>query len=70
MCCRSTRARCTRRSIAWNCKGGLPRMGVSDNNRQAKFYRLTRSGQRQLLAEAAQWDRVTGAVALVMRADT
>lgn len=42
--------------------------GLSDNNRQAKFYRLTRSGHRQLQAEAAQWDRVTGAVALVMRA--
>ena len=42
--------------------------GVSDNNRQAKFYRLTRAGHRQLQAEADQWERVTGAVALVMRA--
>jgi PadR family transcriptional regulator PadR len=42
--------------------------GMSENNRQAKFYRLTRSGHRQLEAEAAQWERVTGAVALVMRA--
>jgi PadR family transcriptional regulator PadR len=42
--------------------------GLSDNNRQAKFYRLTRSGHRQLQAEATQWERVTGAVALVMRA--
>ena len=42
--------------------------GTSDNNRQAKFYRLTRSGHRQLEAEAAQWERLTGAVALVMRA--
>lgn len=42
--------------------------GVSDNNRQARFYRLTRAGHRQLQAEADQWDRITGAVALVMRA--
>ncbi len=42
--------------------------GVSENNRQAKFYRLTRAGHRQLQAEADQWDRVTGAVTLVMRA--
>ena len=42
--------------------------GVSENNRQAKFYRLTRAGHRQLQAEADQWERVTGAVALIMRA--
>ena len=41
--------------------------GVSDNNRQAKFYHLTRSGHRQLQAETAQWERVSDAVALVMR---
>jgi PadR family transcriptional regulator, regulatory protein PadR len=44
--------------------------GTSDNNRQAKFYRLTRSGHRQLQAEAEQWERITGAVALVMRLNT
>jgi transcriptional regulator len=44
--------------------------GTSDNNRQAKFYRLTRSGHRQLQAEADQWERITGAVALVMRLNT
>ena len=42
--------------------------GLSENNRQAKFYRLTRAGHRQLHAEADQWERITGAVALVMRA--
>lgn len=41
--------------------------GMSDNNRQAKFYRLTRSGQRQLVAETEQWTRVTEAVARVMQ---
>jgi transcriptional regulator len=40
--------------------------GVSDSNRQAKFYQLTRAGQKQLQAEAANWDRITAAVARVM----
>lgn len=41
--------------------------GVSENNRQAKFYRLTRAGQRQLQTEAENWARITGAVARVMQ---
>ena len=44
--------------------------GVSENNRQARFYRLTRAGHRQLQAEAAQWERITNAVGLVMRLNT
>jgi len=40
--------------------------GASDNNRRAKYYELTRSGQRQLAAEAKQWERLTAAVALVL----
>jgi transcriptional regulator len=40
--------------------------GVSDHNREARFYRLTRAGQRQLQVERAQWDRITGAVARVL----
>jgi transcriptional regulator len=42
--------------------------GVSDTNRQAKFYRLTRSGQRQLESETAQWARITAAVARILDA--
>lgn len=44
--------------------------GVSDSNRQAKFYRLTRAGHKQLEAEEANWDRITGAVGRVMRMTT
>jgi transcriptional regulator len=40
--------------------------GASDNNRRAKFYRLTRSGRRQLEAEADAWSRLTTAVSLVL----
>jgi PadR family transcriptional regulator PadR len=42
--------------------------GVSENNREAKFYRLTRAGQRQLRQERAQWERITTAVARVLAA--
>jgi transcriptional regulator len=33
--------------------------GVSENNRKAKFYRLTRTGRRQLQSEARDWQRTT-----------
>lgn len=42
--------------------------GVSDSNRQAKFYSLTRAGRRQLEFEAEQWARVTAAVGRVLDA--
>ena len=44
--------------------------GASDNNRQAKFYRLTKTGQKQLREETAQWELMTGAVARVLRTQT
>jgi transcriptional regulator len=37
--------------------------GVSDNNRRAKFYRLTKSGRKQLEADAQQWQQTTGIIA-------
>ena len=40
--------------------------GVSDTNRRARFYRLTRAGRRQLEAETRSWLRLSGAVARVM----
>lgn len=42
--------------------------GVSDNNRRARFYQLTRSGRKQLEAETASWRRLTGAVWRVLEA--
>src|SRR5438067_13714823 len=41
--------------------------GASDNNRRAKYYELTRAGRKQLELEAAAWDKLTVAVALVLR---
>ena len=40
--------------------------GVSDNNREAKFYRLTRAGQRQLVVETEHWERMAAAVARIL----
>jgi transcriptional regulator len=37
--------------------------GVSDKNRKAKFYRLTRAGRTQLAREAREWDRTTAILA-------
>ena len=42
--------------------------GVSDNNRRAKFYRLTADGRRRLRQETADWDRSAAAVAAALRA--
>ena len=37
--------------------------GASENNRRARFYRLTRSGHRRLLAETGVWERTAAIVA-------
>ena len=42
---------------------------TSENNRQAKFYQLTRTGSRQLKDETAQWERMTGAVAKILASE-
>jgi len=41
--------------------------GASDNNRRARFYSLTAAGRKQLDAELENWDRLTGAVNLVLQ---
>jgi PadR family transcriptional regulator PadR len=40
--------------------------GASENNRKAKFYRLTPAGKRELGSELAKWERYTGAVRMVL----
>jgi PadR family transcriptional regulator, regulatory protein PadR len=44
--------------------------GVSENNREAKFYRLTKAGQKQLAVATANWERTAAAVARVLRTVT
>ena len=40
--------------------------GVSENNRQARFYSLTKKGRRQLAEETESWERFAGAVARIL----
>ena len=42
--------------------------GESENNRRAKYYRLSRAGRRQLDEEARDWDRVAMAIANALQA--
>jgi PadR family transcriptional regulator PadR len=44
----------------------LAEWGVSDNNRRARFYQLTATGRRRLVAEASEWRRLAAVVALVL----
>jgi transcriptional regulator len=41
--------------------------GTSENNRRAKFYRLTAAGRRQLAVETNKWDKLAGAIARILR---
>lgn len=41
--------------------------GASENNRRAKFYRLTAAGRRQLAVETTKWDRLVAAIAGILR---
>ena len=42
--------------------------GDSENNRRAKYYRLTKAGQKQLQAETKRWGRISGAIAQALEA--
>lgn len=41
--------------------------GVSDNNRKAKYYRLTKAGRKQLVAQTTRWEQVVRAIGRVLR---
>jgi PadR family transcriptional regulator len=41
--------------------------GESENNRRAKFYRLTKTGRRQLKDETEQWERIAAAMASALQ---
>lgn len=42
--------------------------GASENNRRAKYYRLTATGRRQLEAEVGEWQRIALAITLALQA--
>jgi transcriptional regulator len=41
--------------------------GVSDNNRRARFYALTKAGRKQVTTELAKWERLSAGVNLVLQ---
>ena len=41
--------------------------GTSENNRRAKYYRLTAAGRKQLAAETTKWERLAAAIGRVLR---
>jgi PadR family transcriptional regulator PadR len=41
--------------------------GVSENNRKAKFYSITKGGRKQLLEETESWERISGVVGRVLK---
>ena len=41
--------------------------GTSDNNRRARFYKLTAAGKKQLSAETESWERLSAAINLVLK---
>src|SRR3982075_4470285 len=41
--------------------------GASDNNRKAKFYAITRSGRKQLAAQAQNWERISAVMMRMLR---
>ena len=43
--------------------------GVSENNRKAKFYSITRRGEKQLAVETENWERISGVIGRVLKLD-
>jgi PadR family transcriptional regulator PadR len=41
--------------------------GISENNRKAKFYSITRRGLKQLAVESENWERISGVIGRVLR---
>lgn len=41
--------------------------GVSENNRKARFYSITKTGHMQLAIETENWERISGVIALVLK---
>jgi transcriptional regulator len=44
--------------------------GTSENNRKAKFYTISKSGRKQLAAEAQNWERVSGVIGRLLQLET
>ena len=68
--CRLNTDRSIRRCIGWNAKGWIAakwQPAGKDLKREFKYYQLTTAGQKQLVAEEWKWNKLTQAVARIMR---
>ena len=45
----------------------VAKWGVSENNRKARYYSITKNGLKQLAAETENWERISGVIARVLR---
>jgi transcriptional regulator len=45
----------------------VAKWGVSENNRRARFYSITKAGVRQLGVEAENWERISGVIARILQ---
>jgi transcriptional regulator len=41
--------------------------GISENNRKAKYYSITKSGRKQLARESENWERIAGVIGLLLK---
>lgn len=44
--------------------------GTSENNRRARFYEISKTGKKQLAAEAANWERIAGLIGKLLRMES
>src|ERR1700722_4856519 len=44
--------------------------GVSENNRKARFYSITKGGRKRLCREAEKWDRISGVIVRLLRLES
>jgi PadR family transcriptional regulator, regulatory protein PadR len=44
--------------------------GTSENNRRARFYAISKAGRKQLVAEAANWERIAGVISRLLQLAT
>ena len=67
MCCKSSMAPCTRPCIDSRIRSSIASFwGTSENNRKAKYYRMTPAGKRHLTEERSRWESLVQAVTRVL----
>jgi hypothetical protein len=66
--CELSTARCVRLCTAWRTLAGShPYRGTSENNRKARYYRLTPKGRKQLIRQTGRWEQLVRAINPVLK---